>query len=274
MSRTRAAEVFYALSSEFEAWELKSYESQGRTIHYVSRATITNRLDTVLGPENWEPIFSRRRGGVYCELRMKIQLADGELLEFTKRDFGGFRRAKADSKDPQEESRRIEGGYTKAFKRACEQVGIARYLKRDGIPAYFDGAEAERYPSPSLPPPNTDRQRPRGDAQGRGGEYPVQDRPARDAGNQGRSRPAQDTDRGQGNAPRNGRQLFAWSKDQGQRHQIDILKYLNAWAKQHDITGRMVDWGGDVVAQAYVVATERIRRADVENQPDEEPIVY
>jgi hypothetical protein len=128
-----------------------------------------------------------------------------------------------------------KSGFSDAFKRACAKFGVARYLYRDGVPAFV----REREPATEVvaaaetqaaePVAVPDRRR--------------QDRVA-----------ARDD-----SPPRSGRALFAWTKEQEQRHEVGLLKYLNGWAKLQDFPGRMVDWNADQVALAYAEGCRKLQ---------------
>ena len=50
---TQHPELFAALAAPFGAAELKNRPQAGKQMPYVTARTIMNRLDEVLGPENW-----------------------------------------------------------------------------------------------------------------------------------------------------------------------------------------------------------------------------
>ncbi len=52
--------LFTELARPFEEWELKRRrgDRDGRELVYVNAQTIMNRLDEVLGPENWSDEYS------------------------------------------------------------------------------------------------------------------------------------------------------------------------------------------------------------------------
>lgn len=97
-----------------------------------------NRLDHVLGPENWWDEYTPSENSVLC--RLTIRLPDGSTL--TKADAGGYA-GMADSGDDD------KSGYSDAFKRAAVKFGVARYLYRDGVPAFV----RERIPSAATAEP-------------------------------------------------------------------------------------------------------------------------
>lgn len=87
---------------------------------YVTNRAIMDRLDDVVGPENWTNDFSQSpNGGVLCTLGIKvgdnwIHKTDG-----------------ADNTDIE----RVKGGLSNAMKRAGVQWGIGRYLYK--LPTTF-----------------------------------------------------------------------------------------------------------------------------------------
>src|ERR1700727_692736 len=82
---TQHPDLFPALPAPFDPAEVKLRSQAGRQLHYVPARTIMNRLDDVLGPENWWDDFVPLEHSVIC--RMTIRLPDGTIL--TKCDAGG-----------------------------------------------------------------------------------------------------------------------------------------------------------------------------------------
>src|SRR5271166_3467138 len=117
--------LFAALAAPFDASELKLKSQAGRQLHYVTARTVMNRLDDVLGPENWWDDFVPLEHSVIC--RLTIRLPDGTTL--TKSDAGGY----AGMADPGDDDK---SGFADAFKRAAVKFGVGRYLYRDGIPKF------------------------------------------------------------------------------------------------------------------------------------------
>src|SRR5579864_2732895 len=126
---TKFPEVFGPLAEEFHPDDVKFRAQAGRKLHYITARTAMNRLDSVLGPENWWDEYVPQENSVLC--RLTILLPDGRQL--TKADAGGYA-GMADSGDDD------KSGYSDAFKRAAVKFGVARYLYRDGVPSY-DGSE-------------------------------------------------------------------------------------------------------------------------------------
>src|SRR2546421_9121236 len=140
---TQHPDLFAALAAPFDPSEVKVRSQSGRQLHYITARTVMNRLDNVLGPENWHDRYVPGENSVLCELT--IRLPDGSLL--TKCDAGGYA-GMADSGDDD------KSGYSDSFKRAAVKFGVARYLYRDGVPTYAqDGSPAVDHGEPPAPAP-------------------------------------------------------------------------------------------------------------------------
>ncbi len=250
---TQFPELFAALGGSFESTEVRVRSQAGRQLHYITARTAMNRLDSVLGPENWWDEYIPGENSVVCKLT--VRLPDGSVL--TKSDAGGYA-GMADQGDDD------KSGFSDAFKRAAVKFGVGRYLYRDGVPAFL----TEREPAPTTPAPVADTS----NASTRAPQAPAA--PAAEAAPEayrnGESTPPAASNRSSaGNSvPRSGRALFAWTKDQEQRYQVGLLKYLNGWAKLQDYPGRMVDWDNDQVTHGYSEACRKLQA--VSTAPAEE----
>jgi hypothetical protein len=112
---TKHPDLFAALAAPFEPIEVKIRSAAGRQLHYITARTAMNRLDNVLGPENWWDEYQPSENSVLC--RLTIRLPDGSTL--TKSDAGGYA-GMADSGDDD------KSGYSDAFKRTAVKFGVAR----------------------------------------------------------------------------------------------------------------------------------------------------
>lgn len=84
-----------------------------KVLAYVTNRAIMDRLDEVVGPENWENEFSAGpQGGVVCTIRIRI---DGRIV--SKSDG-------AENTDIES----VKGGLSDSMKRAAVHWGIGRYL--------------------------------------------------------------------------------------------------------------------------------------------------
>ena len=241
---TQYPDIFAALAAPFASHEVKVRMQAGRQLHYITARTAMNRLDSVLGPENWWDEYLPSEHSVLCKLT--IRLPDGAML--TKADAGGY----AGMSDQGDDDK---SGISDAFKRAAVKFGVARYLYRDGVPEFV----RERVPAQALAGPES-RAAPADapEAEGR------RERPSHAASSGGHGASAAPTDGVVGAPPRSGRALFAWVKDQERWHEVGLLPYLNKWGKLQDFPGRMVDWDAEQVANAYQEATRKLQSS----QPD------
>ena len=100
-----------------------------------------NRLDTIVGPENWWDEYAPGENSVLCKLT--VRLPDGTTL--TKADAGGY----AGMPDQGDDDK---SGFSDAFKRAAVKFGVGRYLYRDGVPAFVREREPVLAQTPAPEP--------------------------------------------------------------------------------------------------------------------------
>ncbi len=123
--QSTASEIYHALSRPWAKGEVKERKGPGgKMLSYVDARQVQNRLDEVVGTENWQTHFSEVCGNYCCTLSVKI---DGEWI--AKSDGAGETSIEGD-----------KGGFSDAFKRAAVSFGIARYLYSDSgmTPEQFD----------------------------------------------------------------------------------------------------------------------------------------
>lgn len=140
---TQFPELFAALGARFGTDEIRERTQAGRQLKYVTARTVMNRLDTVLGPENWWDDYQPGENSVVC--RLTIRLPDDSTV--TKADAGGY----AGMSDQGDDDK---SGYSDAFKRAAVKFGVGRYLYRDGVPTFerMVTKETLALPGPAAPP--------------------------------------------------------------------------------------------------------------------------
>ena len=157
---TKYKTIFDALAAQFEPGQVKIRHQAGRSFSYVTARTVMNRLDAVLGPENWSDEYTPLERSVIC--RLTVRLPDGSTV--TKSDAGGM----AGMSDAGDDDK---SGYSDAFKRAAVKFGVSRYLYGDGV-ADLGGptAAATAAPVASPPPGRPAVKAGSEDAQGRGGK--------------------------------------------------------------------------------------------------------
>lgn len=119
--------IFAALAAPFTGeGEVKTLDKKPGKPRYVTARTVMNRLDNVLGPQNWwDEYVPYSEHAIICKL--SVRLPDGTVL--TKSDAGGM----AGMSDQGDDDK---SGFSDAFKRSAVKFGIARYLRGDGVPDY------------------------------------------------------------------------------------------------------------------------------------------
>ena len=107
-------EKFAESDIEYRIGALNSDKTKGLALAYVSARAIQNRLDEVVGFENWKVSYREIQGGFLCTLSIKI---NDEWI--SKEDGAGITGGYES----------IKGGISNAFKRvASSGFGIGRYL--------------------------------------------------------------------------------------------------------------------------------------------------
>jgi hypothetical protein len=110
---------------EFRAGATNKDKTSALALPYITSRAVMDRLDTVVGPENWRDEYRPGPdGGVLCGLSIRI---DGEWL--TKWDG-----AENTAYEP------VKGGLSDSFKRSAVKWGIGRYLY--SLPAVWVKATA------------------------------------------------------------------------------------------------------------------------------------
>lgn len=126
------SEIFNQLKAPIPADQLRwrvgtlnPEKTQGRALPYIDARVVQNRLDEVLGPQNWknsyhEVVVGSRLLAVRCTLSLCIDgqwisKEDAAYLPGTHRDDASLEIA-------------VKGVYSDSLKRAAVQWGLARYL--------------------------------------------------------------------------------------------------------------------------------------------------
>lgn len=121
------------LKAPFSANQINWRKGGGNvSLAYLDARNVMQRLDQVVGPNNWQEKYVEFNDRIICELSIRL---DGEWI--TKADGSG------DTKIESE-----KGGISSAFKRAAVKFGIGRYL-------YYlpKNATAQNIPAWALPKP-------------------------------------------------------------------------------------------------------------------------
>jgi len=107
------AAPFPSTDIEWRAGSTNKAKTSALALAYITSRAVMNRLDEVVGPENWRDEYrSGPQGGVVCQLSLRL---NGEWL------------AKEDGAD-NTDFEAVKGGLSDALKRAAVKWGIGRYL--------------------------------------------------------------------------------------------------------------------------------------------------
>jgi hypothetical protein len=117
-------EMFTALAAPFPAEDIEwragatnADKTKALALAYLTARAVMDRLDEVVGPENWKDEYHPGPdGGVVCKLSIRLKV-DG-LPEWIAKEDG------AENTDFEE----VKGGLSSALKRAGVKWGIGRYL--------------------------------------------------------------------------------------------------------------------------------------------------
>lgn len=90
-------------------------------VAYIDARSAQDLLDEVVGPENWQTKYEVINSNLYCSVGIKVERENGSEWVW-KTDCGIESMAEKE-----------KGESSDAFKRACVQWGIGRFLYRKGI---------------------------------------------------------------------------------------------------------------------------------------------
>lgn len=141
-----AGSIMSALAEPFKAsevkWKPQSVKgNRALAICYVDCRVVQDRLDDVLGVENWQDSYDIvPDGSVVCRLSLKI---GGEWI--TKTDVG------SPSEQP-DGGDRLKAAFSDALKRAAVKFGVGRYIYRlPNVWADYDPTKRQFVSVPQLP---------------------------------------------------------------------------------------------------------------------------
>lgn len=274
MARSEEARsVCGALAEPFDPSELK-YKPQvvngdrAIAVAYIDARLVQDRLDEVVGPENWEDDYEQLPSGcVHCRLRVRI---DGEWV--VKQDAG------SPSEQP-DEGDRTKASFSDALKRAAVKFGIGRYLYKLPVAWCDYNPKKRRIVSPPKLPAFAlpKRKGQHGGQQGQG-ERRQEPRPEPEAGRQ---------PRGKSDLPRTGEELLdrleAYEAKMGEKGlcaEGELCGHVVRRGVEAGLPDDPATWAGGSIARAVDWAKEFCRdraanppKAEPEPEPDPGPEV-
>jgi hypothetical protein len=279
---TKYPEIWNALAADFPKDLVRERKvGGGGHARFITARSAMNRLDDVLGFENWEDAYERDPNGsdnIVCKL--SIRLPDGQVV--TKSDAGAPGNTGDDGDDD-------KGAFSDAFKRACVKFGIGRFLYGEGVyiaPLPKDSGLGTQDSGLGTQDSGLGTQdsglgtQDSGLRTGRPGtqhacessvlspqsfrspsptstpEHIEAVRISREHAERNRRLK---TPAAPGTPPRTGRQLFAWSKGLEDQFGVGMIKYLQTWGERQGFEGRIVNW---TEAQVKLAADQGLRKLE------------
>ena len=246
-------EIFDALAAPFPDDLVRQREGDHKRVYrYVTARAVMNRLDEVLGPENWTDEYTEFRGGLKC--RITLVLPDGSTV--FKEDGGACR-----ENDPNGE----KSAFSIAFKRAAVKLGIGRYFYREGVPDYgsprtLRREQAPEKPAPKAPPPPERAPAPAARTNGHAKER--HDWPAAHApGTNGTATAAAPPATHKSPSQVTGRALY----DRIKRLEVSGIRCqqpLADWGLDRGYPGRFVQWSDDQAAAGFAELNRQLSMAE------------
>lgn len=143
------------LMAPFNDGELSEVPARGgkKVLTYIDKRALSNRLDSVCGPDGWDVTYEATNRGYKARLGILVPTLNGSGVWHYKEDGAGFEEMGSKNKETGEFEYDVDNdeksGYTNAFRRAAQDAwGIGRYLYKKGIPSFLDPNQR----ADSLPP--------------------------------------------------------------------------------------------------------------------------
>jgi hypothetical protein len=220
---TKYPELFDDLAREFRREDVRTLSKGGKSFEYVTASTVQNRLDCVLGPENWWNTVEWAPTGKSLLYSLTIRLPDGSTI--TKVDAG----APANMPDEGDDDK---SAVSDGLKRVGAMFGIGRSFR--GCGQVLFGPE------------------PTGDAFEDQGEHsPPSQAVASQTNGQSTAEPPE---------PRNGVELLSWLKRQEESTGVKLLTPIIKWAESQRWPAHFGDWNPDKVALTYRKAKAKLKK--------------
>jgi hypothetical protein len=255
MIGTRYPEIFSALTQEFGPREVRTRMLGNRQLSYVTARTVMNRLDSVIGPENWWDEYTQLQNGILCKLT--VRLPDGE--EICKSDAGGHAGMSDEGDDE-------KSGFSDAFKRAAVKFGIGRHLYGEGIPRFSFAPVASGSARPDTSVKANGNGKAKALAGSNGSARPAKGRSAKSAEAAPVEQPAPSATATLAfeDGPRSSKEFYEYVKSLDPEGTNGTRDFLVKWGKEQGYPGLVKTWSDDQARAGY----ERLK-AHLEASADE-----
>lgn len=227
-------DLFEALMEEFHPEQTRV--RAGSDFTYITTRAVMNRLDKVVGPENWEDDYQHNGKSVLC--RLTLTMPDGrrvqkcgsgcnpEILVSNENAYKTKDAAKLDD----------ESAYAEAFKRAGVKFGIGRYLYNEGLPVLTKEQENTNTSNGSRTNPVMDSV--------------TRDTSAADVRPNALTQAVTIDPRSFLINPKEGtKEVWTWILEVAKYYRIDAAKLVAEVARKHSLSNNHSDWDAGVVAR-------------------------
>ena len=152
-----ALDFWHALLAPFQDHELSEVPRGGRTLTYIDKRALENRLDTVCGPQGWWNEFQATDRGMICTIHILVPIDErdscyGDTYKWTwcSKSDGGGAEGMVKKAGVEDEDNDFKSEFTNAFRRAAQDAwGIGRYLYKKGMPGWLDPQNMPLTPGPA-----------------------------------------------------------------------------------------------------------------------------
>ena len=150
-------DFWHALLAPFQDHELSQVPRGGKTLTYLDKRAIENRLDTVCGSQGWWNEFKATDRGMICTIHILVPIdkrdpgyGDSFTWTWIAKSDGGGAEGMVKKAGVEDEDNDFKSEATNAFRRAAQDAwGIGRYLYKKGMPGWLDPSNMPLEPGPA-----------------------------------------------------------------------------------------------------------------------------
>lgn len=238
------------LLAPFRDDQLSETSRGGKKLTYIDKRALSNRLDSVCGPNGWDIEFKPTARGYTARLGILCPTVSGDAWVWHyKEDGAGFEEMGSTNKTTGEFEYDVDNdeksGYTNAFRRAAQDAwGIGRYLYKKGIPSFLDPNTRASTAVPTLPPVDPIGSNPavppRELADAQAPVPSTRDQPAAQAPRQAAAPtgPVYDNFK----IPKPGKSVFAWCKEMEKVFEIALVDGLGRDGEEQGWGRQFASW--------------------------------
>lgn len=224
------------LLAPFDDHQLSTTRRGGKDLTYVCKRALTNRVDSVCGPDGWDVEYKATARGYTARVGINCPQNDGTWRWLYKEDGAGFEEMGQVNKTTNEFEYDVDNdeksGYTNALRRALQDAwGCGRYLYKKGIPTFLD-PNAGSPSTVTAAPPQAARQAP-AQAPAPVAQAPAQAPPAA-------TQPPKQYDNFK--FPKPGKSVFAWAKEMERTFETTLVAGMGKDGEKLGVGSKFDSW--------------------------------